>query len=110
MQPGGLDAIERFITDVESKIGEMRNCEAATQDRLLAIGGETKSLATQREACKLALASVQKQAFENGQQLNHVRIELNGIHHRDGSVGSELAAQSLETLRTSYHEQRQFYQ
>jgi DNA repair exonuclease SbcCD ATPase subunit len=105
-----LSAIERFIADVEDKIDEMRVRESAAQDRLTAIEGEIKSLAGQRETCKQAIATIQQRLFDIKQQLNHARNELNGVHHRDATVDAELAAQPLETLRASYHEQRQFYE
>jgi hypothetical protein len=105
-----LNTIERFIADVEDKIDEMRARESAAQDRLTAIEGEIKSLAGLRETCKQAIATIQQRAFDIKEQLKQARNELNGIHHRDAAVDSELATQSLEILRASYHEQRQFYE
>jgi hypothetical protein len=105
-----LTAIERFITEVEDKIDEMRSRETTAQDRLAAIEGEVKSLGGQRETCKQVIATLQQRAFDTKQQLAQVRNELNGIHHRDAGVDPDLAAQPLETLRASYQEQRQFYE
>ena len=105
-----LNAIERFITDVESKIDEMRGREGTAQTRLAAIETDSKSLADQRETCKQTVATIQQQVFDLRQQLNKVRDELNGIHHRDAIADSELLAQSVETLRSSYQEQREFYE
>jgi DNA repair exonuclease SbcCD ATPase subunit len=105
-----LNSIERFITDVESKIDEMRTRENATQVRLAAIERQSKLLTGQRETCKQSIATIQQRVFDIKQQLNNARNELNGIHHRDAAVDTELAAQPLETLRASYHEQRQFYE
>ena len=105
-----LSAIERFIADVEDKIDEMRTRESAAQDRLTAIEGEVKSLAGQREICKQALVTIQQRVFDIKEQLRQARNELSGIHHRDATVDSELAAQPLEILRAIYHEQRQFYE
>jgi DNA repair exonuclease SbcCD ATPase subunit len=109
IQPA-LTALDRFIADYEHKVEEARAREQAIQARLAAIEREDAALVTQREDCERALNVAQQQVFQLKQQLNQLGDELGGIHYREAEVDLHAAAQPIEALRASYHQQRQLYE
>ncbi|MCI0423511.1 MAG: hypothetical protein L0312_30550, partial [Acidobacteria bacterium] len=105
-----LNALDRFITDFEDKVNSMRTDEQVAQKRLLAIEGEENKFNTERENCERTVATVQQQIFQLQEQVRQLREEVGRIHYRQAPVDTQLVAQSVETLRASYQQQRQLYE